>query len=206
MVQGDVGPHQTPNRTIVFIDYQNLHGWARRQFQPVNAHPAVGHVDPLRLAQMLVSKRRRPSVLHGLRIYRGRPAPVHQPQAAAANDRQTADWERSPLVKVIRRPLRYPHDWPDTPASEKGVDVALAIDLVTLGLARAYDAAILFSSDTDLLPAVETVVQRRLGHIELATWSGASRIRFSGSQLPWCHFISELEYRTVEDHTDYTKP
>jgi len=31
---------------MVFIDYQNVHGWARRQFHPVNAHPAVGHIDP----------------------------------------------------------------------------------------------------------------------------------------------------------------
>ena len=193
-------------RVVVFMDYQNLHGWARRQFQPINVDPAVGHVDPLRLAQLLVRRRHRPSVLHGVRIYRGRPAPVHQPAAAAANDRQTAEWERSGLIRVIRRPLRYPRDWPDTPASEKGIDVALAIDLVSMGMANRYDVAILFSSDTDLLPAVETVVQRRLGHIELATWSGARRLRFPNSQLPWCHFVNEAEYRTVEDQRDYTKP
>lgn len=188
------------------MDYQNLHGWARRQFHPVNVHPALGHIDPLRLAQLLVGRRRRPSALSAVRVYRGRPAPVHQPTAAAANDRQTANWERSGLVTVVRRPLRYPHDWPESPASEKGIDVALAIDLVAMGMDNQYEAAILFSSDTDLLPAVETVVHRRLGHIELATWTGARRLRFSGSQLPWCHFVSEAEYRTIEDHTDYTKP
>jgi uncharacterized LabA/DUF88 family protein len=193
------------DRVVVFIDYQNLHGWARRQFQPVNAPAAAGHVDPLRLARLLVGRRRRPSVLHGVRIYRGRPAPVHQQQAAAANDRQTSDWERSNFVTVIRRPLRYPRDWPATPASEKGIDVAIAVDLVTMGMDRGYDVAVLFSSDTDLLPAVETVIRRHLGHIELATWSGANRLRFPNSQLPWCHFVSEAEYRTIEDQTDYTK-
>ena len=134
-------------------------------------------------------------------------AAAHHPfTAAAANDRQTSEWERSSLVTVIRRPLRYPIDWPVTPAAEKGIDVALAIDLVTLGMDKAYDAAILFSSDTDLLPAVETIIQRQLGHIELATWAGARRLRFPNSQLPWCHFVTETEYRTIEDHTDYTKP
>ena len=191
---------------MVFIDYQNAHGWARRQFQPVNAHPAVGHVDPLQLARLLAGRRRRPSTLSGVRIYRGRPSPAHQSTAAAANDRQTANWERSALVTVIRRPLRYPADWPTTAAAEKGIDVALAIDLVALGMDGHYDAAILFSSDTDLMPAIETITQRRLGHIELATWSGARRLRFPNSQLPWCHFVSETEYRSVEDHTDYTKP
>ena len=194
------------DRVVVFMDYQNVHGWARRQFHPVNSAAAVGHIDPLRLAQLLVTRRRRPSTLHGVRIYRGRPSPAHQSTAAAANDRQTSDWERSSLVTVIRRPLRYPIDWPVTPAAEKGIDVALAIDLVTLGMDKAYDAAILFSSDTDLLPAVETIIQRQLGHIELATWSGARRLRFPNSQLPWCHFVTEAEYQTIEDHTDYTKP
>ncbi len=83
--------------------------------------------------------------------------------------------------------------------------MALAIDLVAMGMSNGYDAAILFSSDTDLLPAVETVVDRKLGHIELATWSGARRLRFPNSQLPWCHFVGEAEYRTIQDHTDYTQ-
>ena len=42
-----------------------------------------------------------------------------------------------------------------------------------MGLRKEYDAAIVMSSDTDLMPAIETVYQERLGHIELATWSGA---------------------------------
>ncbi len=192
-----------PDRVVVYIDYQNAHGWARRQFHPVGVHPAVGHVDPLRLSQLLVQRRKRPSELEGVRIYRGRPSPTHQPRAAAANDRQTTEWERSGRMAVIRRPLRYPLDWPDVPASEKGIDVALAVDLVAMGMDKAYDAAIVFSSDTDLLPAIETVFDRRLGHIELATWSGAKRLRFSSSQLPWCHFVNEAEYRTIEDETDY---
>ena len=191
---------------MVFIDYQNVHGWARRQFHPVNAHHAVGHIDPLRLAQLLTARRRNTSHLHGVRVYRGRPSPAHQATSAAANDRQAASWARRNLVTVVRRPLRYSHDWPATPASEKGIDVALAIDIVAMGMDNAYDAAILVSSDTDLLPAIEAIVARTLGHIELATWAGARRLRFPNTQLPWCHFISEQEYRTLEDVTDYTQP
>ena len=32
-------------------------------------------------------------------------------------------------ITAIRRPLRYPRGWPTIPAQEKGVDVALAVDL-----------------------------------------------------------------------------
>ena len=34
------------DRVAVFIDYQNLHGWARRLFLPVNAHPADDSPEP----------------------------------------------------------------------------------------------------------------------------------------------------------------
>jgi uncharacterized LabA/DUF88 family protein len=192
------------DRVAVFIDYQNVHGWARRCFHPVNCHPSQGHVDPLRLAQHLTGRRNRPSTLSRVRVYRGRPNPTHQSTAAAANDRQAAVWTASPLVEVIRRPLRYPPDWPTTPATEKGIDVALAVDIVRLAMQKDYDAAILVSADTDLMPAVETVFGLRLAHIELAAWSGMNRLRFPGTELPWCHRINEGTYRTLEDSTDYT--
>lgn len=195
-----------PDRVGVFIDYQNVHGWARRQFHPGNPDPSVGHIDPLRLGRILVNRRRRPSDLEAVRVYRGRPNPDRQARSAAANDRQTAAWERNDKVTVIRRPLRYPGDWPTMPATEKGIDVALAIDLVRLAMTKAYDAAVLVSSDTDLMPAIETVYDLHLAHIEVATWSGANRLRLSGTQLPWCHHLSEAEYRTIEDQTDYAMP
>lgn len=108
-------------------------------------------------------------------------------------------------MTVVRRPLRYPFDWPISRAQEKGIDVALAVDVVAMAMRKEYDAAIVVSSDTDLMPAIETVYNGRLGHIELATWAGAKRLRFPNTQLPWCHFISEAEFHSIEDLTDYTK-
>ncbi len=191
---------------MVFVDYQNVHGSARRRFYPVNVHPAVGHIDPLRFGELLVARRMRPSQLEGVRVYRGRPSPDHQVRSAAANDRQTVEWERRGKVHVIRRPLRYPDDWPKTPAVEKGVDVALAIDLVRMAMMKAYDVAVVATSDTDLMPAIEMVYDLHLAHVEITTWAGASRLRFSGTQLPWCHHLNEADYRAVEDEADYTSP
>ena len=39
---------------------------------------------------------------------------------------------------------------------EKGVDVQIAVDLVRGAIKNEYDTAYLFSSDTDLLPAIKT--------------------------------------------------
>ena len=44
---------------------------------------------------------------------------------------------------------------------EKGVDVKIAVDLLTGAYENSYDTAILLSSDTDLIPAIQKV--RALG-------------------------------------------
>lgn len=50
---------------------------------------------------------------------------------------------------------------------EKGIDVRIAIDMVSLAYTQAYDVAILVSNDADLVPAVEKV--KDLGkHVEYA--------------------------------------
>ena len=81
---------------------------------------------------------------------------------------------------------------------------------VTLQPVRRYgvDAAILFSSDKDLLPAIETVAQRRLGHVELATWQGANRIRFARFRRVMAHTqqpfrFSQRAARTTEQPISY---
>lgn len=43
---------------------------------------------------------------------------------------------------------------------EKGVDTAIATDMIRLAWERAYDVAVLVSSDADLVPAVEFLDQR----------------------------------------------
>ncbi|MBD3265272.1 NYN domain-containing protein [bacterium] len=50
---------------------------------------------------------------------------------------------------------------------EKGVDVRIAVDMVSLAYAEVYDTAILVSNDADLVPAVEKI--KPLGkHVEYA--------------------------------------
>lgn len=48
---------------------------------------------------------------------------------------------------------------PDKTFHEKGVDVRIAVEMIRLARLNKYDKAILISSDTDLVPAVEEVQQ-----------------------------------------------
>jgi len=188
----------------VFIDYQNVHLTAHERFWPTGTPRRKTHINPVKLARLLVDRRHDGGDLIDVRVYRGQPATTRQPDAAAANDRQTRAWARDPLVTVRRRPLRYPRSWPALPAQEKGVDVALAVDFVRLATEKHYEVGILVSRDTDLIPCLETVADLHLAHVEVATWVGCGRLRLPGGNRPWCHYLTEADYHTVRDPTDYT--
>jgi uncharacterized LabA/DUF88 family protein len=184
-------------RVAVFIDFQNAHLVGQRLFGGgQELYRCVP--DPAGLADLIASRRRRPSTAAAIRVYRGRPDPNHQPTVTASNDAQASAWTRDQRVQVIRRQLNY-RDWPQLRPQEKGIDVAIAVDLMHLAFRRQYDALVLFSSDTDLLPALEAIVQLRLGHVEVACWAGFKPLRFPGSNppRPWCHSLSKTDWQAL---------
>jgi NYN domain len=169
--------------------------------------PEQSLVHPALAAERIVMKRRRPSDLVAVRVYRGRPNPEYHRTATAANDAQTAAWERDPRIRVIRRDLNY-RGWPEHPPREKGIDVAIAVDLVRTAMLKEYDVAVLFSGDTDLLPALETAFTHTEPNIEVACWVGAKPLWFPNAvaakrYLPYCHFLSADDFEAARDHTKY---
>jgi hypothetical protein len=79
---------------------------------------------------------------------------------------------------------------------EKGIDVAIAVDLIYLALRRRYDALVLFSGDTDLIKRL------RLTHIEVVSWRGARPLRLPGTSLPYCHYLGPADWEaTTRDWT-----
>ena len=60
------------------------------------------------------------------------------------------------IPNLTFRPGRF-QNLPNGSQVEKGVDVALAVDMVTLAFKDRYDVAILVSSDADFRAAIETV-------------------------------------------------
>jgi uncharacterized LabA/DUF88 family protein len=190
----------------VFVDYQNAHLSAHNHWCPPGAQAHECLVDPLKLAERVISKRAPGGILKQVRVYRGRPDPRHQPDAARFSDRATAQWEKDTRVSVFRRPLRYPEGWGTDataePAREKGIDVQIAVDMVRMAIASEYEVGILFSRDGDLLPALELIFALGGPHTEVATWEGKSRLRLQGAKL-FCHELDQQDFVDVRDPRNY---
>ena len=201
-------------RVAIFLDYQNVYKGAREAFDLLGDPSRYGQVDPLSVGRLITARHPDETHLAAVRVYRGRPDSTKQPQAYGANLRQShAQGQRGQgLVTVITRTLRYPSDWPKTPAQEKGIDVTLAVDFVTMAVNGAYDIGVLMSTDTDLVPALEAVIdlgRHPYPRCEVAAWSrpGAysRRLHVPGRKL-WCHWLGPDDYAAVEDLTDYNLP
>lgn len=206
-----MGAPTGPARVWVFIDAQNVLRDAWEAFHDREVDPVwFGQVYPDKLAALLVSLGIQPRTLDQIRVYTGAPANAHQPTAYRAYMKQRAIWIGSG-VKVFPRTLRYPPDWPKTKAQEKGVDVALAVDLVRYGTAeRSFDVGIVVSTDTDLVPALEAVCDspetRAWGwpRVEVMTWApNKKQLRVPGKNI-WCYKVDQAQYESVRDHTNYT--
>ena len=171
-------------RVRVFVDYWNLQLGAReklkRNFKPDwKRIPQWLGTDAVRLA---IGDPNLPLRLDGLSCYMS-----YNPASEA--DRKFKTWasnflDRVPSVQVIckeRKPKYAPqcqacHQAIETCPScgeamagtvEKGVDVAIATDMIRLAWEESYDYAVLVSSDADYVPAVEFLNSkgRRVIHV-----------------------------------------
>lgn len=198
-------------RVVVFLDWQNVYRRARDAFFLDGDPHTCGQVDPVALARLLAA--RVPNgVLQQVRIYRGIPTNKADPKGYAANRRQTAAWKKNSdhLVEIYLRPLQY---LPNLPPREKGIDVQLAIDYVVLAVRGQYDVGILFSNDTDLVPALDAVFDLNGSmppHPRVAAWSGPNdhprRITPSGKRSAPCIWLDEAAFNSVADLRDYGQP
>jgi uncharacterized LabA/DUF88 family protein len=191
------------DRLAVFLDYENVHRTGHQLFSAKGLNTYETVVNPILIAERLVRKRIRPSELVSINIFRGKPVPEHQPTAASANDKHAQIWTVDSRVRLTRRDLKYEFDsegkW--IKSREKGIDVALAVGLVAGAIKNEFDAAIVFSSDTDLLPAVEVAFKDTKAWIEIACWSSANPLWFREGLVltpqkfePFCHFLNETDF------------
>lgn len=145
-------------RTIAFVDGQNLFYAARDAFG--YTYP---NYDPLKLAQEVCGAKK--WRLAQVRFYTGIPA--------VQDNRTWNGFWHSKLAQMRRhgvwtysRPLRYRTKTvrlPDGTRSayragyEKGIDVRIALDVVSLALDRSFDVALVFSQDQDLSEVADEV-------------------------------------------------
>jgi len=198
------------DRLALFIDYQNAYKGARTALGVGDEDSHIhGQFDPVELARLLA--RRQPSY-HGARlrqitqvsIYRGLPGASHDSVGYGATRRQIAKWRAScptgttPQLDIHLRPLDYSLGSP----REKGIDVLLALDLAFGAANDDFDVVMLFSGDSDLLPALERAHSFGVS-CETVSWQGGRRHLPRKPFISWEHKLTELDYSDVEDVTDY---
>lgn len=217
------------NRLVVFMDYQNVYMLARRAFAYHHDPSQVGQIHPDLVGLLLRARREQVdpdnNELSEVRVYRGLPDGALDPKGHGAATKQIAHWEGRPDVRAFWHPLAYPRGWEveeDRPAirqrgekpREKGIDVQIAVDVVLGAVNDEYDVGIVFSGDSDLLPAIRAAMS--LGkHVEVAAWGHHLRpaTRIPGTKLParsngsprklWCHFLSIDDFEFCRDDTNY---
>ncbi len=147
-------------RVVIFIDGANL-------FHALNDEFESHNIDFTILAQKLIGDRK----LVRTYYYTALPDQKINPERYAKQMKfldalRDKDYFKVVLGRLEPRGSTY---------VEKGVDIALAIDMLELAFSNVYDTAILVSGDGDMVKAVE-VVQRLGKHVENAsTASGLSR-------------------------------
>ena len=193
-------------RVALFVDYQNVYMGARESFHQWDSPSPHGQVFPRALANLICARPQPPveRTVADVRVYWGRPSQERDAKGYAASRRQVAVWEEQG-VSVITRTLRY--RGAPTPPQEKGIDVSLAIDFVAGAVDGAFDVGIIFSTDTDLVPALEFVLQRPdLGvTAEVAAWWGEGAnppLNVRGARV-WCHRLTQEDYAQVRDRRSY---
>lgn len=148
----------TKPRVVCFIDGSNLYSHLREVF-------GEGKVHLPKLCARLSGPDR---AFWQFRFYG---APLPQGQTTEAKRAYGAQQRFFRYIRTHRKGVlqlgRFQQD-KDGRLHEKGVDVYLAVDLVRLAAEDAYDVAIVFSGDADLVPAVETVRQVYKKRVEVA--------------------------------------
>jgi uncharacterized LabA/DUF88 family protein len=199
-------------RAVIFIDYQNVYMGARRAFAPDQSVASpFGQFNPSLLAQKIMDRNHKISKIAEIRIYRGLPLASYDKKGHVSAMTQINYWTKDPRISVITRPLSYRRiSGPDVPRKimmEKGIDVSLAIDFVTQAIKGEYDLGIIFSSDTDLKPALEFVNSDNVeAKAQVAAWrpdQGNYPRLSTGNNQPYCHWLYSNDYFDVADHTKY---
>jgi len=153
---------------MAFFDGQNLYQHAKDAFG--HHHP---NYDPVKLHTAVCASRGWRRTL--TRFYTGVPSAQEAPMWAAYWSNRVLALKRAG-VEVTTRPLRYRKErvldssgspiFDDdgkprviTTPQEKGIDVRLALDLVSLARKKQFDIALVFSQDQDLQEVVQEVAE-----------------------------------------------
>ena len=156
-----------PDRVNIYIDGSNLYHGLR----DVAGRTSL---DFGRFATKLVGERRLiRAYYYNAPIDQDRDPDTYRSQQKFFQALRATDYFEVRLGRLV-----YLDSWPATPPHEKGIDIKIAIDMLTHGQGHIYDVAILVSGDTDFADAIYAV--KELGrHVEVALFpsSASERLR-----------------------------
>jgi uncharacterized LabA/DUF88 family protein len=142
---------------MAFFDGQNLYQHAKDAFG--HHHP---NYDPIKLHNYVCEQNGwKPNLV---RFYTGVPDPIETEMWAGYWSNRVLAMKRAGIV-VTTRPIRYRKETvvvdgvskTVTTPQEKGIDVRLALDIVSFARKKNFDVAVVFSQDQDLQEIVQEV-------------------------------------------------
>jgi uncharacterized LabA/DUF88 family protein len=207
-------------RVLVFIDGQNAYKACERLYKHGPCHPIL-------LAERLAQGRK----LVGVRYYSGVHDPTIDPDGRSRTDRRHNLMRRTG-VTVVERKLRYRTEWGFDPnalpdprknmgqsmqttvrpfkrAREKGIDLAIGLDVVDLARAGRMDVAVIASSDNDLCEAARSTHNATSGPQRVSVECALFNERRSPVLLAHYDYTHQLRYADFDaarDSFDYKNP
>lgn len=198
-------------RAITFIDGQNLFFAAKEAF---------GYSFPNYDVKALSEKicQQLDFTLVQVRFYTGIPDPADDPNKNYFWAGKLAVMGRQG-VEVFSRPLRYRNrkvrladgsEHSFLAGEEKGIDVRIALDIISLAHRRKYDVSLIFSQDQDLSEVAEEIrvvaheQNRWIKVVSAYPFSPASQNRRGINKTDWLK-IDRALYDSCLDRRDYRR-
>lgn len=177
---------------VLYVDYENLRYSASHAFGS-----EITEVNPVLLGELIVSRRERASVLTEVRVYRGEPSFELDQVRAIRQFEWASRMAKDSRFVFVTRPMKYLGGRP----REKGIDVALALDLVLHSISSPEAAAVVVSRDSDFQPALEAFIRisTAADSLEVASFEGLSRLHGPIRHHPWCHVLSREDFEAIRD-------
>lgn len=173
----------TSVRVMIFLDGSNLF-WAKKYYNAMNKTDFK--IDYSKLMEHLVAGR---SLVRAI-YYCSTPVPLTSP-----SQRAFLDYLRKSNIQVVEKELKTRTDSATGRAItyEKGVDVALATDLLGMAWENAFDVAILVSGDGDYVGAVDKVMSKGK-NVEVVAFRGtcSSDLRRAAIRTSFIDDIAQL--------------
>ena len=146
-------------RVAIFIDGSNLYNGMRE-----NVHNTRVSLNEL-IKQLMCDR-------HLVRAYYYN-APLTDDYDSELREGQGRFFESLRRIPYVTVRLGRLHRRPDGTLVEKGIDVAIAVESLSLAFDDAYDTALLVSGDGDYVELVEAI-KRRGKHVECAMFKNQS--------------------------------